>query len=692
MVAQSAVAALLAWAENADRARLAAGPTPADVGGRAAVADAATELAASPWFIYLIDLAGHDDTGPARDDIGRRIDGAVIEGFARHDRYSSYSSATARLLTYPHLAQRLGRPLEKALLGRAEAAAEPDADPTQASIGATALETVLHLSTTGVCKPYQLLTVLTDLTDRIATAPVELCTRLPRIVGLAYEHFGDDALVTLLQRLLSIADAEPDAGFELAMADLRRALDAPDEATIMPSLLDARRGFAAVEAADEDRHDAQAYAAAIDAIVAFHQPDTGPLLDAANRLEAAVTQHHAWLGRTYSPPWNWTRGQAEIAWIQLSQTLTAAAQPAHDAWYCHPSQAIAALLDAYQAGRSFIAHTQSPDQPHAVEILVKPTIEAIFVRDTHRLALLDHALEHDPAFTDNEAAQRLHQAVHDSLDRSATGGTSPDRGGGEQGKVPTRLTAVLHRMGLADAHEHLRHLPAAIQDRLETLLWNEEVAQASTGNIKVERKLQELIAGLSTAPDWAIPQIAGPFKILLQQTLLYLVSRFEIGGEMGGDRTAFLRATPGSRPPKERQMHQDYKDWLDQGPIYNQVKAEVFDRGGGRADVVVNFPHASFSVECKREQDDASKDGLRKYVGQASAYTQTDAAFGILLVLDLTDHSAGAPDLFANVWVENVQRGPEEEARRIVVARLPGNRQSPYATLAPPLLPAGTTP
>ncbi|MBQ0896256.1 hypothetical protein KBX37_24715 [Micromonospora sp. U56] len=683
MVAQPAVAALLAWAENADQASLTTGPSPADVGGRAAVADAANELAAGPWFIYLIDLAGNDDAEPDRDDARRRIDGAVIEGFAGHDRHSSYSSAAARLLTYPQLAQRLGRPLEKALLARAEAAAAPGVDPAQASIGATALETVLHLSTTGVCKPYQLLTVLTDLTDRIATAPVELCTRLPRVVGLAHEHFGDDTLVTLLQQLLSIADAEPDAGFELAMADLRRALDASDEATIVPSLMDARKGFAAVEAADEDRHDAQAYAAAIDAIMAFRQPDTTPLRDAANRLQAAVTQRHAWLGRTYSPPWNWARGQAEIAWLQLAQTLTAAAQPAHESWYCHPSQAIAALLDAYQAGRSFIAHTQSPGTPHAVEILVKPTIEATFVRDTHRLTLLDHALEHDPAFTDNKAAQRLHQVVHGGLDRSVAGSTNPDPGGGDQGKAPTRLTAVFHRMGLTDAHEQLRHLPPEIQDRLETLLWNEEVAQASTGNIKVERKLQELLTELSTAPDWAIPEIAGPFKILLRQTLLYLDSRFDIGGEMGGDRTAFLRATPGSRPAKERPMHQDYKDWLDQGPLYNQVRSEVFDRGGGRADVVVYFPHASFSVECKREQDDASKDGLRRYVGQASAYTQTDAALGILLVLDLTNHSAGTPDLFANVWVEHVQRSPDEEARRIVVARLPV-RPTPSSTLAPP--------
>lgn len=63
--------------------------------------------------------------------------------------------------------------------------------------------------------------------------------------------------------------------------------------------------------------------------------------------------------------------------------------------------------------------------------------------------------------------------------------------------------------------------------------------------------------------------------------------------------------------------------------------------------VLVRFRNASFCVECKREQDDATRDGLRTYAGQAAVYTDTDAAFGILLALDLTVPASGAPDLFS---------------------------------------------
>ena len=54
-------------------------------------------------------------------------------------------------------------------------------------------------------------------------------------------------------------------------------------------------------------------------------------------------------------------------------------------------------------------------------------------------------------------------------------------------------------------------------------------------------------------------------------------------------------------------------------------------------------------MECNRELDDASEAALRAYAGQAAVYTDTDAALGILLVLDLTTPTSGAPDLFSSV-------------------------------------------
>jgi hypothetical protein len=374
----------------------------------------------------------------------------------------------------------------------------------------------------------------------------------------------------------------------------------------------------------------------------------------------------------------------------LAATLSAAAEPFHQTCWYHPSQAAAALRDAYQAGRAFAARIDD-QAPRGVEVLIRPTIEGAFIRDAQRLALLDHALAHDPAFTDDEAAQRLHQAVHTAAEHldSTDPAAMPTDGGGGLGKDLGRLPALLHHLGARQAADLADRLSAHQQDTLEALLWNEEIAHAESGNIKVERKLQELHQQLAASPDWLGP-IAGPFKILLRQTVLYLVSRYNIGAAMGGQRTAFFRApaAPAATStrravPLEKPLHQDYFEWLTQGPIYNIIEAETINRGRGRADVLVRFRNATFCVECKRELHDASTDGLRAYAGQAAVYTDTDAAFGILLVLDLTTPPTGAPDLFSSVWIEQVRREREDQPRHIVIARLPGNKRDPSSTPTP---------
>jgi hypothetical protein len=673
-------AALQSWASHATPDDLRAGPQARDLGGREAIAAVAGELAASPFFPYLIDVAGNDDT-PAGDEVTTLLDQAVLQGVAEHSRHSSYVSAITRLLAHPELASRLGRPLEGALQRRAEAAISPGADTATAAIGAAALQAWLHLCSSRAVRQHRLLAFLTDLPDTVAELPLPMAQGLPRVAGLAHERFGDEELITLLNRLAGIPEAEADAGFELALADLRRALNADSRGAFIHAISSARSGFAAVEAADEARHDAQAYGAALDAIMAFERPDPADLHDAATRLNAAVSQHIAWLSGNYLPTWTWTRAQAEASWLQLSAVLTAAAGSLHEACWYHPSQALAALLDAYMAARSFIT-IEASGTARGVELLIRPTIEGAFIRDASRLALLDHALAHDPLFTEDEGAQRLHAAIHTALNaieysRPPSASAEGDDG---LGKEPSRLMAVLQLHGIKNADELVAGMSQPVQDVMEALLWNDEIAHSGTGNVKIERKLRELLQELATSPDWETA--GGPFKVLLSQTILYLASRYDISSTMGGERTAFLH----SNEPKsvlERALQQDYFDWLKQGPLYNTVMPEAINRGRGRVDILVRFRDVSFSVECKRELKDASRTGLRDYLGQAAVYTDTDAALGILLVLDLTTPATGAPDLFSSIWVEQVQREREDQSRYIVVARLPGNTRDPSATRTP---------
>jgi hypothetical protein len=500
------------------------------------------------------------------------------------------------------------------------------------------------------------------------------------VAGLAHEHFGGDDLISLLRQLLLVPETEADAGFELALADLRRALSADDQATFTRFLADARSGFAAVETADEGRHDAQAYGAALDAIMAFGRSDPAPLLDATRRLEAAVSQRSAWLSGNYLPTWTWTRAQAEASWLQLSAVLNTSAGTLHEACWWHPAQAIAALLDAYKAARSFTS-SEALGTPKGLELLIRPAVEGAFVRNANRLGLLDYALSHDSALSTDTAARQLHAAVHDAIlsTQAPRQPPGPREGDDGLGKAVSRLTAVTHQLGPAAA-DIIARIPQPLADQLETALWNNEVARSASGNIKVDRKLRELLQELRASPDWSLA--GGPFTVLLQQTVLYIVSRYNIGATIGGERTAFLRSPePGS--VLEHELQQDYFDWLSQGPLYGVVTAEAINHSRGRVDILVRIGNVSYSVECKRELTDASREGLRGYLGQAAAYTNTDAALGILLVLDLTTPPTGAPDVFSSIWVEQVQREREDQPRHIVVARLPGNAPAPSATRTP---------
>ncbi|GAA1814946.1 hypothetical protein HC028_09210 [Planosporangium flavigriseum] len=682
-IPEEIAAAIQTWAANADERRFTDGPTLADLGGTTTVAESSAAIAASPWFLYLIDAAGKagDPSDSTAGDDLQRIDTAIADGFKTHERPTSYASAVGRLLHYPRLAKRLDRRLERALFARAEDAFAPAAPARAVAIGASALEALVHLITTRVYKQHRLLTFFGDLLETIDTAPGEFKRRLPRLVGILHEHFAENDLITLLQQLARDPAADHDAGFELALADLRLTLDAEDFPTVFDGLTRARRGFAALTTAQEQRHDAEAYAAAIDAIVAFNRGDVAPVQEASTRLGQAVSQHAAWLAGCYSPPWMTNRREEEHAWQRLSVFLAAAAEPlSDDAWY-RVDEAIGALLDAYRASRTFPRRFGGDDISSAgVEELIAPVIEATFADNARNLSLLDRALAEDPRFRQDAVARQLSEAVHAAVATAHGPPTGAPRGD-VLGKDLRRVPAILRHFRADHALALLDRLSPELVQELENKLYDAKIARAETGNPKVEALLDGLERHLATSPDWSLA--GGPFMVLVRQTVRFLMRCYNITARTGGARTAYLHVAATGDIPKECALQSDYLDWLKDDAFYNAIRAEVHDIAGGRADVVVELPGMSFYVECKREETNASRDGLHRYAGQARAYSVTNVAFGILLVLDLTKHRTGVPDLFSSVWLESVQVNAEETPRQIVVVRVPGNRPDPSATRTP---------
>lgn len=164
-------------------------------------------------------------------------------------------------------------------------------------------------------------------------------------------------------------------------------------------------------------------------------------------------------------------------------------------------------------------------------------------------------------------------------------------------------------------------------------------------------------------------------------SLQFLQSRQNFTKGNAPKRCSYLFPWQGDDAPNEFALQSDYRDFLEGSSLASATKIEVTDVGGGRADVFVDFGVYRFIAELKRELHDASRENLRKYLGQLTAYQSTDARIGLLLVLDLTKKPKGAPHITENAWVEKFQP-VENDDRWAVVLRVPGNRPPPSVTRA----------
>lgn len=127
----------------------------------------------------------------------------------------------------------------------------------------------------------------------------------------------------------------------------------------------------------------------------------------------------------------------------------------------------------------------------------------------------------------------------------------------------------------------------------------------------------------------------------------------------------------------ENQLKEHLIAWFRGASGFTDLAIEAQQVGAGRIDVMLTFEHFRFVIELKREQGDATREGLGRYLRQAAAYQVTDIAVGCLVVLDLT--AGPLPDhMRDHVWVDTM---PSSRAggidRYVVVVRVPGNRTAP---------------
>ncbi|MFI1510841.1 hypothetical protein [Streptomyces sp. NPDC020597] len=638
-------------------------PTLTDLGGEDTFWQQADTLAASPlWFRAAETLLAEWDTlhhpDKAADFITRALTTATSPAAA--------DDLLDQLVEHPGYLQRASSQLNTLALERSR----HHTTPMEAELAGLFLEAALRLALPGTTRRYGLLDRLVD--PGATRAPAAYARRVVRALGTAYEHWRDSDLLAALQHFTQTA-VHGDAAYELAMCHLADAANAPDRPTLLAAFTTARSFLQQAIDADEDRPDAAAYLAALDAVLAFDTGDTTTLTTATCQLRRSLTEHAMWLTGTRTH-WRAGRYDTEAAWYTLSLDLEHADAHLDQRLTIWPNQTIQHILATYTAHRS--VRLQPADAAPGLQVLVAPRIEDAFANRQGLLLHLRGLVADAPDDWDANAAHQLLQAIDDRLQADAPQAQSEGPGKAAAAASYPELAAELGSQLLASLPAHmLTSLQAGHADWEATLISRLPIAQQHIYN--------DIIAVLKGCDDFQHPTVRQYFAHLIVQTIRFLHSRTNRARAHHTPRFAYLFAPkPGEKLPLEETVQEDLHDYL-YGNL-EDVDIEVTDRSGGRADIEVRFPGFSTVIECKRTKGKTTRKGLRRYLGQTVAYQAGGITLGMLVVLDLTPKPSWIPNIRDDMWAEHIPSPvPEQRDRWAVVVRVPGNRTSPYDMTTP---------
>lgn len=659
--------------------------------GAEAVVEEAADIAAGP----LAPVLAHALAEAARMDTAQwqTATASFIDGLTNQQSLLALASSVDELLTSPVTVEAQGARLHDALLRDLSAVIR-----SNPLLAAGRLEGAVRLAVADAVAPF---TVLGQLTTLPPDAPGEFTERLPRLLGAAMDRWANEATIaaslrSALDRLRHNEAAAVDAAFEIACDHMRSAFSAQTMPAAMKALTAARSGFATVDAAEEARHDAKAYAAVCDAILAFAARDQARLINAADRLTAALDQRTAWLSGMHRPSWLRPRRAAELRWQRLVLLLQAAAVRLSETVWMDVWEALGTVLDAYTQARTVQPLTGAHETP-GLAALVEPTIEHAILRQQSLLAALRRSVAEASKIgsppLDVQTAELLLTRIEAAATGQREGHTRSSRSAydGDDDEEPHQPdTARLHRLApalvRALGEPQAADLAADISDDnlqlLEGVVYSSDLARSRTAHPVLDPLLEDLLHQLAESPHF-VGKVRNTFGLLLEQTLRFLFSRADITTKTWGlhkkDKDYRRLLKKGESCPVEADLQHDYYQWLATGQLSGLVTVETSDVATGRADVSVMFGTLRYLTEIKRERTNSARANLEdKYVRQAAEYGNTNVPFGQLLVLDLTPHPGGVPRMDESVWLASHRAPDATTDRGVIVGIVAGNRPTPH--------------
>lgn len=565
-------------------------------------------------------------------------------------------------LNSPHLLQNKGRDLAIALYDRV--------GEVRYANGLQAYSYLETLTRLGLAEKTARFRALEHLTSVSLKDSEDFLERLPKLIGLAHDHWNDDELITTLYLLLQHDISHADASYEIAQSTLRTALEASTVDAVLTGLTSARDQFISVENEEEARDDATLYRSALDLTLTFIAGTVANELvaESAKSLVNSINRRVAWNTRSGLGGWATPRRQAEAEWFALARTLCATISPLSEPSWNTPAETLVQVLAAYRASRSLTVMTGE-----GLRMVLEPTVETAFLRSEGLLHHLRFLVESERL---NENERDAASELLDAISRPASSGS-----GEAVGKVWGAAPELAAELGTALSPEIATRLASMSETYPDLVkLLNDGSRTRAFAKSRDSDPLIDSLLGRVMECLVSCPGLDGrardEFSELMTYLLKFAADRANIGRMNGGPEVKYLFKPATGKPYTEDFLQRDIATWLKASPLRRFVEMEQHDVAAGRADITVDQTY-KFTIEVKRELKDASPATLLKsYGGQAAAYSVTGPSVSLEIVLDLTDQSKGTPTLDESVWVQKVPINGGEP-RDVVTIVIHGNRLTP---------------
>jgi len=517
-------------------------------------------------------------------------------------------------------------------------------DDRAAGMAALALDALLRLALVRAVTPWRFFAALETVGP---TEPDHLLIALVRRLGALYTHMPT-ARPLVRERLAVLSENDrlsADITFETAHADLVDALEADARDVAEDRLRSARSRFIEAVRCDVNRADAELLATALDAVLGMVDGHSAADLDEyAGKIRELALLRQAWqaAGRL---SWLGVENDINREWWGLSRALHhAAAANETDPWL-EPTVMLEQFANALRVSETARLITVATETPGLRSVLV-PALRMPFAENANRRALLNRWIED----VQSNAGTALLREVE----------TEYPKGGADSIR-----SELIRELGDEEAVVMLTDVQCL--SMLNRLYARDQRKTADAPTIR--RVMDDVRSRLRDNSDYQ-GDVRCAFDMVLVQTLRFLHDRMNV--QLVGKRFEYLTIPDAL----ENALHQDYREWMAGNGLNGILDIEVSHVAAGRVDVRFTFGTDRIVTEVKRDEAPFGTGALDKYLNQAGAYQVSNVRLGILLVLDLSDKSAGqGRSLERSVWVTPKPVLEDGDLPRdIVVAVLPGNR------------------